>query len=493
MTAPMVAMMQDPDSPAYRYAPAQRQAPAWQQLRDVHEGTPAIQRSATTYLPKWEAENNADWRVRIQVEVFPALSRTTKALMGMVFRRNPVLGDDIPESSPIREHWENIDGAGTHGDVFSRRLLGEGLLLGLGGILVDAPVTTPGLTLADEQALGVRPYWSLIKAESVCSARWGVINGETVLTQLVLEEVSTDATGRFGEAARTRWRVFRFNGAAVTWELWGEVQGTAIMLESGVVANQRRIPFAPLYVGDVIGPLEVRPPLLDLSYSVIAHVRVRSDRRHSLHKASVPILVTIGRDSDDPFTVGVNAAVNIPTGGDMKYVEHQGTALGEVRQELQDLMTEMAAQGLAMLQRETRAAETAEAKRLDKAEQDSALASAARALQDCLEAAFGFHARYLGEEPGSLAVNMDFTGLSLDAPTIGAYSALVSNGQLSLETLWQMLEEGNALPDDFDPVAEKTAIENAAAQEMAQSLDRQRALLAITGTPDPFAAGAAAP
>jgi hypothetical protein len=103
----------------------------------------------------------------------------------------------------------------------------------------------------------------------------------------------------------------------------------------------------------------------------------------------------------------------------------------------------MAALGLSMLQNETRAAETAEAKRMDKSEQDSALAVAARGLQDCLERALQFHAQYMGLTDGTIEVNQEFEHLTLDSTQITAYSQLHQAGQISLDTLWAMLEDGN--------------------------------------------------
>jgi len=143
------------------------------------------------------------------------------------------------------------------------------------------------------------------------------------------------------------------------------------------------------------------------------------------------------------------------------YVEHSGAALGQTRQQLLDFKGDMAVLGLGMLQHETRAAETAEAKRMDKSEQDSVLATAARSMQDAVEVAMGFHAEMLKlPTGGSIALNQDFEKLSLDATQIAAYSALVLAGQISLETFWIIMQEGGALHDGFDAEVEITQIED---------------------------------
>ena len=114
----------------------------------------------------------------------------------------------------------------------------------------------------------------------------------------------------------------------------------------------------------------------------------------------------------------------------MEYVSHDGAALGEAKAALDDLKADMGTLGLAMLAPQKRTAETAESKRLDKSTSDSALSVTARALQDGIENARGFHAKYLRGTPegGSITINRDFEGLLLEAPVMAAFAALVKAG-----------------------------------------------------------------
>ncbi len=182
-----------------------------------------------------------------------------------------------------------------------------------------------------------------------------------------------------------------------------------------------------------------------------------------MHWAAIPVPYFIGRDtSKDLQTVDLNVEIDIASGGSIGYLEHNEAELNHIRQHLLNLKQDMATQGLAMLQRESRAAETAEARRIDKSEQDSALARAARNLEDALETALALHAQFRGVEAPALTLNVDYEALSLDPATITAYAALVdgSAGQpkLSLETFWQILKEGGALPKGFDPDLELARI-----------------------------------
>jgi hypothetical protein len=94
-------------------------------------------------------------------------------------------------------------------------------------------------------------------------------------------------------------------------------------------------------------------------------------------------------------------------------------------------------------------------------------------LQDAIERALGFHARYLGlelEAGGSITINRDYENLTLDAGMIAALSGLVREGQLTLETLWKMLQEGNTLPEDFDADEEKGLLDAEAEIKRQQAL-----------------------
>jgi hypothetical protein len=159
--------------------------------------------------------------------------------------------------------------------------------------------------------------------------------------------------------------------------------------------------------------------------------------------------------------VGPKVGVKVPEGGYFKYAETTGAALGATAEQIKQFETQMAREGMSMLQHETRAAETAEAKRIDKSEQDAALAVAARSLQDAYEQALSFHAqmRGLGDSGGSVTVNRDFEKLTLDAQQVDAYAKLVASNAMSLDTLWKILADGGVLPDDFDAELERTQLE----------------------------------
>jgi len=472
----------DPNVPSYQGDAYKAMVAEMQVNRDVVQGTSHLRNLGRLYLPQATKERSEDYRTRKNRSVlFNGLSLTIDGLAGMVFRVEPSLGDDV--NAQIAEHWENIDNCGRHGTVFLKDVFKDSLNAGHAGIFVDAPIVDGQLSQADERILGVRPYWRHVLKEDILNWRLEVMAGEMVLTQVTLREIVMEPAGGFGEKEVTRFRVYRLgtsedNQPTVFWEVWtspGDGK-PPVKGETGTLARQDRIPLAINYT-EMLGPMLSRPPLLDLAWTNVTHWQVKSDHLHALHKASVPILFGAGipLGADEVLEVGVNAVVaSGETGASLSYVEHSGSSINATREELKDLKMELASQGLAMLQVETRSAETAEAKRIDKAEQDSKLSSAARSLQDAAEQALGFHAKYMGLEGGSITINREFEDMSLGPDQVRLYLEMQKNGQMTLETMWSILQDRGGLPPDFDMTEEMRKLE-------AEAEARRQTALQIAG------------
>jgi hypothetical protein len=497
----------------------------WKICRDVYRGTEALREKANLdeYFPKGAAETTDEQLARAMRAVcFPMLKETVKGLVGLGLRKDPVLQDDVPLT--IRNLCENIDGAGTHISVFARRLFSEAMLKGHAGILIDVPkvATTKKLTIRQEKALGLRPYCVLIKPEQIINWRTQVINGTVTLTLLVLSEVVDVPMGDFATVELTKYRVFRRDPltGVIQYEIWTQVSDDKDpeLDEDGELRGVTVIPFVVHYSGEKIAPLQSIPPLIDLAYTNIQHTQVQSGHLTSLAAAGSPILVTKGRiqggmasndpnrpgasgfSEDNPATaggagvpsgpalvVGNNIGIDLPAdaNADVFYVEHAGQALSASSKELQDIETRGAAQGLAMLQRSTRAAQAAETERLQRGEKDASMISSVRNLKDCLETMLAFLALFLGEaDGGSIEVDEEFQDVVMDTARITALVQAQIAGTISRETFWDLLISGGVLPEDFDKEAELRRLTQASNVTLDGSGDG--------GTPPKAGAGAGA-
>lgn len=455
-----------------------RMRPALEIVRDLWEGPERVRAKGSVYLPKAPGEDAFDYGVRLARSVFfNAFRYTIEGMVGFVFRKDPVLTDDVPEI--IRQHWENIDNAGTHGDVFAREIMQDAMIAGHAAILVEFPKTGGKQTAADEMQGAARPYWVPIRKDNIVSWRTAVVGGRTILTQLVLKECTMVPQGEFGEREQTLYRVFRNDNGKVTvdvLEVTPDKRVIRIEQMSGDYPTQDGIPIAEIATNGSRSMFESTPPLIDLAYLNIAHYQGDSDYKYSIYKTNVPLLFAAGfqmEEGGQEVVIGPNSLiVQSDPNAKLQYVAHDGAALGESRQALQDIKADMAAMGLSMLAPDKRAAETAEAKRIDKSTTDSALAVVARALQDGIERALEFHAKYLKlDSGGSIVINRDFENLTLSPQQITALSNLVARNQITLETLWKMLVDGSVLPDNFSEEEEKAALAAEAEIRRQEALD----------------------
>lgn len=480
-----------PDSekhkPSTRSPRSARQQQNLRLVRDLWAGTDALRDRAQTYLPQAPGEKYQHYNQRLARSVFyNGFRRSAEGLTGLVFRRDPVLGEDMP--AEIQAHWENIDNAGTHGDVFCREIFQDDLVAGHAAILVDFPDTGGEQDAAAEMSGEVRPYWVWIRKEDIISWRTTVVSGRTVLAQVVLRETTEEPDGDFGSKEATRYRVlFLDEKGQPSWRLLEETDDGGITEHSkGVFGNQEEIPLAEVISSGRRSLFDSDPPLKDLAYLNVAHYQMWSDYNWSIHKTCVPFIFGAGiPEATDPqtgkpvpFSVGANTAIiSSEPNAKLSYVSHSGEALGEVKAALDDLKNDMGSLGLAMLAPQKRSAETAEAKRLDKATSDSALAVAARGLQDGLERALGFHARYMKlPSGGSIEINRDFEGLLMEAPVMQAFGTLVQAGFPPMPVL-QALQAGGRIGADEDLEAlEMEWLAGVAAAEQAKADARADAL-----------------
>jgi hypothetical protein len=468
------------DKPSTLSPSAERQRGPLALVRDLWGGTDRLRERAQLYLPQAPGEKAQFYRQRLARTVFfNAFRRAVEGLVGLVFRKDPVLSEDVP--AQIQAHWENIDNAGTHGDVFVRELFQDAKVAGHAAILVDFPKTDGRQIASQEMAGEVRPYWVPIKKDDIMSWRLRSEGGRTILAQIVIRECREVAEGEFGVAEQERYRVLYLDETGLpAWKLIEEGDDDSVtVVDEGVYGNQEEIPLAEIVTVGKVSMFESDPPLKDLAHLNVAHYQMWSDYNWSIHKTCVPVLFAAGipeaRDPQTgelvPFSVGANTAVvSSDAAASLQYVAHSGESLGSVKAALDDLKNDMGTLALAMLAPQKRTAETAEAKRLDKATSDSALSVSARGLQDGLERALGFHARYLRlDSGGSVEINRDFEGLLMDAPVMGAFATLVQAGFPPRPVLEALQQGGRIGPDaDLDALEMEWMVGSAAAEQARQ-------------------------
>jgi hypothetical protein len=471
-----------PDVPHKVY---ERMKARWKRCRDLMIGTDAIRAGAEDYLPRLVGEEDDHYAVRRDLcAVFNGFSRTVLACVGLLLQKPPELGEDMPPE--LVDLWEDVDAAGTHGNVFTRELVTNAIIDGHAGILVEYPrvsnavqaradavsqaaVNNPANVSADdERRAGLRPYWIEVRAENIIKALYAKVNGVVKLVLLSIREVSDERVGLFGVQTVVRYRVYLREGTRVTCQVWKTPVGGGVpTLEEPtiVLRNLREIPWSPLPAGQKISDEEDLPPLINLADLNIEHHQVKTEIRYLSMLACVPTIKRIGviptNDAEGepvypPINLGPGHTIEIPPGqgNDVGWISPDVTVLEPHKKNLEELKADMGASGLAFLAPDTRMAETAEAKRIDAAAQNATLTTLGTNTGDCLELAFQHTAAYMQTNSGSVTMNTDFESTVMDPAVMQAYGYLASLGKLSIETLLIELERGKRLKEGFDVQAE---------------------------------------
>lgn len=443
----------------------------WPRIGALLGGTTKM-RETPTLLPKWPNEDKESYESRLAVAtLFPAFGRTIEVLAGRPFSKPVTIGEDVP--SRLKEWCEDVDLQGRNLHAFLGAVCEQALAYGLSGILVDVPaipkdtfengvdpVAPRALTIAEERAMGIRPYFVQIHPQNILGWRSTRKGGQDVLTQLRLLENVTVEDGEFGEKTIEQVRVLRPG----SWEVWQEVESANSKEKNWQKVDEGatslgKIPFVPVY-GKRLGYMRSMPPLLELAHMNVEHWQSKSDQQTLLHVARVPILAVIGVDDKNwKLTVGASAAVKLPHQADMKYVEHTGKAIESGRISLLDLEDGMRQAGAELLV--IKPGNTTEVQTLADNEQGMcALQRITSDLEDCADQALQFMAEFVKETKGGhVTIFKDFGAATLAEASAELLLKMAQAGKLSDETLFNETKRRGIVSPDADWDEEKDRID----------------------------------
>lgn len=443
-----------PNRPDTRNSAYNRMWPAWELVTDCYGGTRAIRAKSKKYLPQFPAEKDPQYQARLMRSVFyNAFARTVEGLAGLAFRKPPQLGTDVPEL--LVKMLESADDADQHWIVALKQALTSAIKVGHTFLFVDHPaLPASGATAADTR--GRRPYLVHYEAEQLLNWRFIEENGRKVLDQITLQECRSGPKNGdlFEEEEFFQFRVIRRDG----WELFRLEKNELVSIGSGPM-TLGEIPLVPIY-GKRVGDYESLPPLEDLAHLNLLHYQTQSDQMELTHSTCVPVWAAIGRtNTKESIELSGKKLIDIPIGGDLKVVEVSGSSLSFIETKLDAFRRDMAELGMSMLAKKP--TNTATERILDHAQESSQLSTIVQSCGDAFEAVLGWMAKYteLGDNGGSVTFAPDAV-IPLDPQKITAYSAMVQTGQLSVETLWSILQRSGELPDEFDADTERKRLDD---------------------------------
>lgn len=281
----------DLDKPS---ADCKAMAPYWERVNDIVDGSDAIRAAGEKYLPKFDEESDETYKSRLALSKFTNVYRDiVENLASKPFASEEItFVDDTAVPEVLKTFVENVDGGQNNITTFSN----GGFFHGINDAMVflfidypDVPPTATGLrSVAEEQAAGYRPYWSIVRAMNVLEARSTIIADREVLTYARVLEREHDGD---------RIRIMVGDGTVAVWEVYKRRDGsgangsTVWDYEKGGSFSIGIIPLVPIIFGRRSGRrFRVSPPMRDAADLQIELYWQESALKHIKALAAFPML-----------------------------------------------------------------------------------------------------------------------------------------------------------------------------------------------------------
>ena len=444
----------------------QEMQPHWAVIDAVKGGTSHMRECGQMYLPM-EPMEEADAHARRlkKATLTPLYVRLVRGLIGMVLRKPLAL--DV--SKRVKSQLDDVNLLGDDINSFAREVFESAIDYGYTGLFVDYTRVEGVHTLAEEAAIAPRPYWIHYTAAEIIGFRYRMIGNRRVFTQLRIHGHEMQEDGEFGEKQVETIKVYDLvelssDGSntlerGVTWRLYELTETDWVQVDGGTLS----VPFIPFTFihTNKKKAIATQPPMLELAYLNIKHFQISADLEHSLHLAANPKLCLFGYDINQGDVIASvdEALIFENTDGRAEWIAPPERSFAPHEVRLDKIERQMGEMGLSSLISQKRVAESAEAKQIDRIQGDSMMAVTAQGLQDALDLCLEYHAAYLKEPAGTCQVNRNFDVSGIDPQAIAAFSNLHLKSQISLETLLELLKNGEVFGDEFSIADELKRLE----------------------------------
>ena len=423
-------------------------------VRTIMGGTDSIRAACNKYIPRHPAEDVSVYKARITGTFLDNfVGQQIEKANGKLFSKPAVVDDVSAEIEPL---IADIDRQGNALHPFLMEVGKRAFQDGISFVFVDLPAPPKGgvQTLAEEKALGMRPYAAHVVPSSILEARPEMINGVATLVRVRIMETVTEADGEWGYKSFDQVRVWILDpGPVVRWELYRQDGALKEWTKhSDGVTSFKRIHLYPFYTNRV-GFCEGEPPFQATAERTIEHVNAKSEHSFALSMCCFGMYTAVGVPSDWQLMVGP-AKTHTCTNPDAKFGVLETTGKGVELSEKAIAAIESRIEAAGVNLRVENAGEvTATAAALDSEDTHCGLKAVAQGFSDSASQVLAAFAEIMGKDPataGTVRVNDDFgarKGSDSGLVEVGKARAL---GDISRRNYLQVLMWRGELPEDFD-------------------------------------------
>lgn len=414
----------------------------WKRCRDAYDGEDAIKAAGEEYLPMLSSMKSASdpkyVAYKLRAMFYGATARTVETLIGMAVSKPPKI-----ELPPSMEYLiDDATGTGVSLIDLIKQSIAEMFLTARQGILVDRAVD------------GSPPYLVTYGAQGWTN--WSV--ADNALQWAVVHDPAwaVDPEDPFTQTQVDAFKLLGFDEKGNYTVTIHTKDGDEYKPSDPLVPSKRGtpldyIPFVPVTPN---GPTYAitKPPLLDMVNVNVAHFRNSADLEHGRHFTALPTpwfsgmseAVDDNGNSTTTIEIGSEAAILIPdAGGQAGYLEFSGAGLKELREGMREKEEMMAVLGARVLEKQKKAAETAETTRLNKLNDNSVLMSIVGSVERAYTQALNMALEWEGVK-GEAVVEFDKDALNITI-TPQMMTALVQArqaNQISYESFFDYMQQG---------------------------------------------------
>jgi len=433
----------------------------WQQMSDTYAGERIVKQAGEMYLPA-TANMRADgmqnenqpgkqaydaYRKRA---VYHDFVKDAINMMVDIMNRKPAQIKLPRKMEPLRD---KITAEGHSMRALLRDINFHQLLHSRYGLLVD---------VRSGEGPNALPYLAAYEAPNIINWDMGLREeNRSDLDFLVLDETEVERTG-FTWESQDKYRVLLAPGSDLTLFLDDDIRNAGqndrfwavpVRGKGGMLAGSpaiqptiagRGLPYIPftfINAGDLES--EPEPPvLIGLSNLTLAIYRGEADYRQTLFMQGQDTLVIIGalssEEGEDDVKVGSGARLEVPLGGDAKYIGVSADGLMEQREALTADKEQAAERGARLLDFGDTARQSGDALRIRVAARTTTLRTLAITAGEGLQQSLRQIAEFIGADPKEVEVepNLDFTDDAFTGQDVLEYmQAKAMGAPLSLKTI----------------------------------------------------------
>lgn len=406
---------------------------------------------------------------------------TLGGYLGLVFSAPPVV--ELPSGAePLAQ---DADYEGTPLVEFVERVFAATLRTGRCGVLIDSPSEVPeGVSVAEAERAGIRPYAALYKAEDILDWRASRVGGRWVDSYFKLREKV-----RRGDGYDYDYRELMLDAQGYRQKVWtrSDSKGEYVSRTITPLKNGQPLRELPFYLYSPRGGRrEIEPsPLSDLIELQHEYYQWAVEFANACFAVGIPTPAFLGFSDDEVANIvlgGLNAVWTTNPGADAKYLEFTGAGLDPLAARGVAILTNISKFGTRMLTQDKAAAEAEGTVRIRASGESATLADMARAASRITEQWLQFAIDWgFGGGKATFELATEYVDTKPDASLLKELREQVLDNLLGLSDFIRYQRKVNLIDDSRTDDEIRAELETQAEQSKAKTEAEMAARLAAVG------------